>query len=908
MYPWRLWIAMIMGSLWYFSEYGQIATQFVLCVLCCYVSTPPILRNMGQESGTQTDEAAQEDDHRGNVAGATCFGFDIYDGGNSPQVNQQEDLSFQLHYPNVKRSLRQVFECAYRQLILPWYCVPEPPECQPLHQALGREFDLVVDRVISRARDFDLCEAVVGSVRILTQHFHNAKQAERDPLFGSRAEEMAVLRVFSEALVRNLFPESLCGLDMNRCALNEIVALKGLELLVTWLSNPDHLNQMVVGQLHKASPKSSVEELRGSDCDRTSSASQGEEEEEESEGSEEEECSEVSCENSENSSSHKEKMKLRSKKLKEGWVKFVDKVKYKRQKKKATKKMKMKKIEQELIFRAMTNQGTPTLEENGCSRVASVRSRRDSDPVRGDLEHYLASVQEDMMEFKLSYEMWRVGHWTVSIPNVDGEEEELFFTLHLEERDSPENLSWDIRKTYLQVIYFRNRWQDATGLPSITYLEPSSQQEASAELREEVRVSVELFLQELVSDEQIGHTQPVFQFLCPLDKLLNEEENGGGVWGLLSGLAYLLTPGQEEEEEEEQNRLIVDAKVWCSPEPETPTLNAQYSSEGSGKKIKGMTYDIVRAVGDSEHHPPGTAFEENSENSGSDSVPHNDTDPNNAARGEGGSIPLTSQLKKMIKGVSLTRSLESLLSPREADDEVQMVELSQRSRHNVALPEDSEVLLMWRHAHAKSTKKVGLPIRLPGGLLRPKGKEESALTREDNPQGQRAPVCRENLEATKAIFDLLKEITGNSILLNIFDAILMPVMPILKKKVNTFLTKMNPTELQMASYIDNLRNKQWPAGAATHPTTPRTAEEKQETKERAHQLINAKFSSYLILKKTDVENVFRLFQDSEENKKLVYMLLSFLLKEFLPHEDALNVSANHLQKVNHSSNNSSRIN
>ena len=49
----------------------------------------------------------------------------------------------------------------------------------------------------------------------------------RDPLFGSRAEEMAVLRVFSEALVRNLFPESLYGLDVNRCALNEIVALKG---------------------------------------------------------------------------------------------------------------------------------------------------------------------------------------------------------------------------------------------------------------------------------------------------------------------------------------------------------------------------------------------------------------------------------------------------------------------------------------------------------------------------------------------------------------------------------------------------------------------------------------------------------------------------------------------------------
>lgn len=56
------------------------------------------------------------------------------------------------------------------------------------------------------------------------------------------------------------------------------------------------------------------------------------------------------------------------------------------------------------------------------------------------------------------------------------------------------------------------------------------------------------FFQELVSDNVIGHTQPVFQFLCPLDKLLNEDEHYGGVWGLLSGLAYFLTPGQEEEE------------------------------------------------------------------------------------------------------------------------------------------------------------------------------------------------------------------------------------------------------------------------------------------------------------------------------------------------------------------------
>lgn len=46
------------------------------------------------------------------------------------------------------------------------------------------------------------------------------------------------------------------------------------------------------------------------------------------------------------------------------------------------------------------------------------------------------------------------------------EDEELIFTVHLEENDSPENLQWDIKKTYMDVIYFRNRWQvKADGKP-----------------------------------------------------------------------------------------------------------------------------------------------------------------------------------------------------------------------------------------------------------------------------------------------------------------------------------------------------------------------------------------------------------------------------------------------------------
>lgn len=72
-----------------------------------------------------------------------------------------------------------VFECAYAQLVLPWYSVPGPCDSQLLHQVLWKEFDQVIDQVISRGKDFDVCAASVGCIRILTQHLHSAKQSDR---------------------------------------------------------------------------------------------------------------------------------------------------------------------------------------------------------------------------------------------------------------------------------------------------------------------------------------------------------------------------------------------------------------------------------------------------------------------------------------------------------------------------------------------------------------------------------------------------------------------------------------------------------------------------------------------------------------------------------------------------------
>ncbi|XP_078116546.1 uncharacterized protein LOC144524277 isoform X2 [Sander vitreus] len=781
MYLWRFSIAITLGLMWYFSDCGRTVTQYFLCFLFCF-STPLLFGNSGRESSTQTDEETKEDPLQETVD-RELLGV-LTDGGSTKQA---ESLDSQ--YQRVKMSLQRVFECAYAQLILPWYGLPEPDKNQPLYQVLSREFNFLINRIIGRAKDFDVSQAIVGSVRILTQHLHNAKQSDRELLFSSRAEEIAVLREFSDALVRNLLPESLCDLEVNRCALNEVVALKGLGLLVKWMSNPDNLNQLVVSQLDRVTPKDSVEDLCGSDPDQTSLASQ--------EGEGEGKGSEVSLEGAGISTSTRIKAKGKASKLKEGWSKFVDKVKSK----KATKK-KMKNMQQGVMLRMMSIQGDMSNEDDVSSREGSVNSQQDSDREDDDLENYLTSVQEDMMEFKLSYEMWRVGRWAVSIPYADWDDEKLIFTVHLEEKGSPENLQWDIRKTYMDVIYFRNTWEDSTNLPTILMLEES---EVNDELEEEARVSVEHFLQELVSDNLIGHTQPVFQFLCPLDKLLNEEDHYEGVWGLLSGLAYFLTPGQEEDES-------------SSPQTEAP------------KEI--MTPSL---------HPELTALP--LENPG-------------ASTEKGNDVPSAS-----IPTIVISQYNSSSEPPEDAETEKELAEGPS-----------------WLHSSVRSNKKENICFKMSSGVNKAKGKDQGTSPRGENSQCQKSQVGREQLEATKAIFDLLKEISGNSILVNIFDAILKPVMPILKKKVNSFLNKMNPTEVQIAAYIDTLREKQWPdfqpAAPPPPPPPPRTDEEKNKTRDKAHNLINARYSNYLILKKTDMESVFNIFQDGEKNKILVYGIFS----------------------------------
>ncbi|XP_061755642.1 uncharacterized protein si:rp71-46j2.7 [Nerophis ophidion] len=678
-------------------------------------------------------------------------------------------------------------------------------------------------------------------------------------MFSGRAEEMVLLRELSDALVRNLLPEHLWCQELNRCALNEIVALKGLSLLVTWLSDPDNLNQLVVSQLDSVTPKGSMEELCASDPEQASLASQ-------EEGTWREwfpPGSRIKGKSKDIALSNQTVCN----KLKAGWSKFVDKVKTKKAKKK-----KMKKLEQELVMRLMAAQGDVSNEDEASSREGSVHSQHSSEREDSDLENYLTSVQEDMMEFKLSYEMWRVGCWAVSIPHAEWENEELVFTVHLEERGSPENLQWDIKKTYMEFIYFRNRWQDSTSLPSIFQLD---ELEVSDEAKEKAQVSVEHFLQELISDNLIGHTQPVFQFLCPLDKLLNEEQHYGGVWGLLSGLAYFLTPGQEDEENSTETSKEISAPEGSNPPLENSPVSTETSCVVSSLSVPTIVISPCQPLPEEPRLALNSHF--SSKSCSEDSENH------------------LAHFKMLIKGLTRSRSQECLASVRNENPD-DTPTCGQNGRLEGEGGEGAEGP-SWLHLSARPARKEkGIP-RSSGGCTKSKGKEPGVSGMEDDSPSARSQGTWEQLEATKAIFDLLKEISGNSILINIFDAILKPVMPILKKKVNSFLNKMNPTEVEMAAYISAACDKMWPQNPLPAAPPPRSPEEKKETRERAHHLISARYSHYLVLKKNDMEVVFNMFQDAQKNKALVYMLLSFLSRQFFPQDHSLNVSSAVLQNV-----------
>lgn len=79
------------------------------------------------------------------------------------------------------------------------------------------------------------------------------------------------------------------------------------------------------------------------------------------------------------------------------------------------------------------------------------------------------------------------------------------------------------------------------------------------------------------------------------------------------------------------------------------------------------------------------------------------------------------------------------------------------------------------------------------------------------------------------------------------------------RKVNSFLDKINPTEAQMASYIDLMCEKLWPEPPSVAAAAPRTEEEKSESRERAHSLISARCETRELPQQLEISSYYYWF-------------------------------------------------
>lgn len=69
---------------------------------------------------------------------------------------------------------------------------------------------------------------------------------------------------------------------------------------------------------------------------------------------------------------------------------------------------------------------------------------------------------------------------------------------------------------------------------------------------------------------------------------------------------------------------------------------------------------------------------------------------------------------------------------------------------------------------------------------------------------------------------------------------------LLLRKVNGFLKNMNPSEAQIATYIDTFCKNIWPASAEPQPL-PQSNDNKKETKQKAMQIMTSKCTYWHIL-------------------------------------------------------------
>ncbi|XP_058505759.1 sorting nexin-25 [Solea solea] len=163
---------------------------------------------------------------------------------------------------NVDKTLKEVFDYAYRDYILSWYSPLSHDEGQ-LYSMLSEDWWQMISQLRSRLADIDLVNVVCyDSIRILHTHFTDLKAASArpeecarpfplHPCLVSPDSELAFLRCVARIMLLCLLPQKDAKSHTLRCCLTEVITTKVLKPLVDILSDPDSINRMLLSQLEQ---------------------------------------------------------------------------------------------------------------------------------------------------------------------------------------------------------------------------------------------------------------------------------------------------------------------------------------------------------------------------------------------------------------------------------------------------------------------------------------------------------------------------------------------------------------------------------------------------------------------------------------------------------------------------------
>ncbi|KAF7707306.1 uncharacterized protein si:rp71-46j2.7 [Silurus meridionalis] len=839
MYLWRCVFAVVFGLVWYFSEFGCFLVQVGCCALCLSLFTLGQCNNVKCESSSQTDCAPDDDVSQQEFATGHLLGSDEPD----TAVQTVEKAAHHSQYPNIQRSIQHMFNCAYNELVLPWSTSPELGDSHPLRAALLTEFNFVMHEIICKAKDMDLPHITLGCIQLISQHLHNTKQTDGSPAFSSIAKEIAVIRGFCEALIHNLLPKHLWETKVYYCVLQEILVTKAMAL-VEMLSNPDSLNQLIISRLEQMPSKNEMKGVHVPDKDIPFS-----------------ENSDVVPAETEEHLSKGIKAKKKGNKLKQGFSKMFEGIRHKRFKK--------KKVEKDIIEIPIRHPASIECD--------SENNKDDSSFDSHDVESLTCSIQEKRMEFKLTYEMWRVGEWSVTVTSVQMEENELCFIIHLEESDDPENLHWDVKKNQSNIKQFYDQFKEIGELPSLLTIVEKPNNEWN---KEETRGILEKSLQELVKKSKLGKSELVFNFLGPINWILHEEEHEGGMWDLLERIAFFLAPSKDDDEVSNFKEDETQHEDTHEPTPQSDLdTTISVCAASIEEQDKENEDGSLEEDGEPSHTPEQNSTDESAkQHADKMCVVSHVWDQPEVTPVEIQSVAVNiAQYAKMNYPKFKLNVKEQASSPSSSESD------EESSGHCT-----NDAVSGCKYNGNKS--KENLCHRKSKETDKPKRKEIVSHPEEETssqPEGEtKMPNDSKEPEASKVIFDLLKELSGNSYTIKFMKAVVTPFTPLINKKVKAFLKKINPSEAQIAIYIDGLCNNIWPDGDVPQPRIQ--SSDKNETKQKALQLMTEKFAGFAI-NKANVESNFKIFQNEEENKKLVYMLLIYLLRKFLPGEPCFNV-------------------